>query len=374
MSIQIVLTRKVPLRRFDLVATIAREEPRAELAPVLVWAKQEVEANRPLDPRSLAQHLLGSGAGMITVAKRLLLICRDLYLVTDNFEGLTEQGVSAAATGKVLQPDKGEWSLWTADDPLLQFPIIGVKPRSGTQNGVEHRRRDEPRTRAEELPDWVGAASGQVAPMLMDGHLARFDDIAAAAIEINTTDELELRWTLSEKPGLRIVGSINGRHRIDQPVKREDLPSLDRVWYELLASKRLHRSWDDTRQALMIPFAAASNEDERLNMRTTLEFASPHVDGAGSFRDVKVPNLRLCPASDGDAIEWARHQIISRISGIQTARVFESLTQRVRSAFAGWDVEIPSRHELARQLATDAQNGTRTQGYWAVQAALDWNL
>ncbi|MBK9126177.1 MAG: hypothetical protein IPM13_00030 [Phycisphaerales bacterium] len=44
MSIQFVLTRRVPLRRFDLVATIAREEARAELAPVLVWAKQEVDA------------------------------------------------------------------------------------------------------------------------------------------------------------------------------------------------------------------------------------------------------------------------------------------------------------------------------------------
>ncbi|MBK9126176.1 MAG: hypothetical protein IPM13_00025 [Phycisphaerales bacterium] len=73
---------------------------------------------------------------MITVAKRLLRICRDLQLVTDNFEGLTDQGVAAAKTGRVLQPDKGEWSLWTAEDPLLLFPIIGVAyglgPRMGT--------------------------------------------------------------------------------------------------------------------------------------------------------------------------------------------------------------------------------------------------
>ena len=68
MTIQFVLTRKVPLRRFDLVATIAREEARAELAPVLVWAKQESDAARDLNPVALAQHLLGPGAGMITVA------------------------------------------------------------------------------------------------------------------------------------------------------------------------------------------------------------------------------------------------------------------------------------------------------------------
>lgn len=374
MSIQFVLTRRVPLRRFDLVATIAREEARAELAPVLVWAKQEVDASRRLDPVSLAQHLLGPGAGMITVAKRLLLICRDLQLVTDNFEGLTDQGVAAAKTGRVLQPDKGEWSLWTAEDPLLLFPIIGVAPRSGPQNGNEQRKRDEPRPRAEALPDWVRDAAGQVAPMLIDGRLARFDDIAAAAIEVSTTDELEVRWTVSDKPELRVVGNINGRHRIDQPITRGDLPDARTVWHELLASRRLDRSWDDNRQALMIPFVAATTEDERLNMRATLEFASPTLDGVGSFRDVKVPSIRLCPDSNRAATEWARYQIASQVSGIQTVRVFESLTQRVRTTFAGWSVELPSREDLARQFAGNTKHDARSRSYWAVQAALDWNL
>lgn len=374
MSIRFVLTRKVPLRRFDLVATIAREEARAELTPVLVWAKQETDAKRQLDPKSLAQHLLGPGEGMITVAKRLLLICRDLQLVTDDFEGLTDQGVAASKTGKVLQPDKGVWSLWTADDPLLQFPVIGVAPRSGNQNGNEQGRRDEPRPRTEELPDWVRPAASQVARMLMDGRLARFDDISASAIETSTTDQLEIRWTVSDKSELRIVGNINGRQQIDQTMTRDDLPDPGRVWYELLASKRLDRSWDPSRQAIMIPFAVATTEDERLNMRTTLEFASPSVEGVGSFRDIKVPSIRLCPASKRDATGWARHQFVSQINGIQTARVFESLTQRVRSKFSEWSIELPTRDELALQLATDTRNGTRSRSYWAVQAALDWNL
>lgn len=374
MSIQFVLTRKVPVRRFDLVATIAREEARAELTPVLVWAGQAIDANRRLDPESLAQHLLGPGAGMITVAKRLLLICRDLQLVTDNFERLTEQGVAAAKTGKVLQPDKGEWSLWTVDDPLLLFPIIGVAPRSRTQNGNEQRKQDEPRPRAEDLPAWVRDAAGHVAPMLIDGRRARFDDIASAAVEVSTTDELELRWTLSDKPELRIVGRINDEHRIDQPITREDLPDRGSVWQSLLASRRLDRIWDHTRQALMVPFAAATTEDERLNMRTTLEFLTPSLDGLGSFRDVKVPSIRLCPDSSLAAREWAWHQIASQLSGIQTARVFECLTQRVRSTFAGWHFELPSREDLARMLATATRIDARPRSYWAVQAALDWKL
>ncbi len=374
MTIQFVLARKVPLRRFDLVATIAREEARAELAPVLVWAKQESDAGRELNPVALAQHLLGPGAGMITVAKRLLLICRDLHLVTDDFVRLTDQGIHAARTGKVLQPDKGEWSLWAADDPLLHFPIIGVTPRTDSQNGSEQRRRDEPRPRAAELPDWVLAAAEQVAPMLTDGRLARFDDIAAAAIETTTADELEIRWTVSDKPELRVVGNINGRHRIDQPISRDDLPEAASVWHELLASKRLDRSWDNTRQALVIPFAAANTEDERLNMRTTLEFPSPSLDGVGTFHDVKVPSITLSPDSNRAATEWARHQIGALLSGVQTTRVYEGLTQRVRSTFSGWNIELPTREELARQLAAGTRSDARSRPYWAVQAALDWNL
>lgn len=210
--------------------------------------------------------------------------------------------------------------------------------------------------------------------MLMDGRLARFDDIAAAAIETSTTDELEIRWTLSGKPELRVVGNINGRHRIDQPISRDDLPDAASVWKELLASKRLDRSWDHTRQALMIPFAAANTEDERLNMRTTLEFASPSLDGVGSFRDVKVPSVTLCPDSNRAATEWARHQIAALLSGVQTTRVYEGLMHRVRSTFSGWNVELPSREELARQLTVGTRIDARSRPYWAVQAALDWNL
>lgn len=374
MSIQFALTRKVPLRRFDLVATIAREEARAELAPVLVWAKQESDAGRELNPVALAQHLLGPGAGMITVAKRLLLICRDLHLVTDDFVRLTDQGIHAARTGKVLQPDKGEWSIWAADDPLLQFPIIGVTPRTDSQNGSEQRRRDEPRPRAAELPEWVLAAAEQVAPMLMDGRLARFDDIAAAAIEAKITDELELRWSVGDKPDLRVVGTINGRHRVDQPIVRDDLPSAASVWNELLEAKRLARSWDRQRMALMIPFAAAETEDERLNMRTSLEFVSPTIGEFGTFRDVRVTGVRLCPDSNRAATEWARYQIAAQVSGVQTKRVFDQLAQRVRTTFADWSVDLPSREELARHLASSTGVDSRPQSFWALQAALDWNL
>lgn len=374
MTTQFVLTRKVPLRRFDLVATIAREEARAELAPVLVWAKQEADAERDLEPVALAQHLLGPGAGMITVAKRLLLICRDLHLVTDDFVRLTDQGAQAARTGMVLQPDKGEWSIWAADDPLLQFPIIGVKPRTDSQNGTEQRRRDEPRPRAEELPDWVRAAAGQVAPMLMDGRMARFDDIAAAAIEAKTTDELELRWTVGDKPELRVVGAINGRHRVDQPIVRGDLPSPASVWDELLAAKRLTRSWDRQRMALMIPFAAATTDDERLNMRTTLEFTSPTIGELGTFRDVRVADVKLCPDSKRTATEWARHQVAAQVSGVQTKRVYDLLTQRVQTTFSDWGVVLPSREELAQELAASTRADSRPRSFWALQAALDWNL
>jgi hypothetical protein len=210
--------------------------------------------------------------------------------------------------------------------------------------------------------------------MLLDGRLARFDDIAAAAIEAKTTDELELRWSVGDKPDLRVVGTINGRHRVDQPIVRDDLPSAASVWNELLDSKRLVRRWDRQRMALMIPFAAAETEDERLNMRTSIEFVSPTIGKFGTFRDVRVTGVRLCPDSNRAATEWARHQIAAQVSGVQTKRVYELLTQRVRTTFADWSIDLPSREELARHLASKTGVDSRPKSFWALQAALDWNL
>lgn len=376
MSVPFTLKRTVRVRRYDLVATIAREEKRAEITPVLVWASARRAGGYSLDPASLASELLGPGAGMVTVAKRLLLICRDLRLIDDNLTRLTEDGDRAARSGSVLQPDKGEWTIWACEDPLVEFPIVGVAPKAADMNGNERepRRRDAARPRAEAMPDWILRAQDHSAVMLADGRLARFDDISAPAIDATADDELELFWSPGATPELHAVGVIGTKARVDQPLSGDGLPSRDQVWADLLGARNLSQRWDASRSALRIPFKATTSEDEKLNMRTSLAFTSPTLDRFGEFKDMKVPNIKLCPDSEQSASEWARYQLVSQISAVQTEKVFAALTNRIRSAFDGWAVQFPSREMLARELGDKGVNGTKPRAYWALQSALDWSL
>lgn len=376
MSITFTLKRNVPVRRYDVVATIAREEKRAEIAPVLLWASSRAASGHTLDPTLLAAELLGPGAGMITVAKRLLTICRDLRLVDQEFTRLTDDGDRAVTSGKVLQPEKGEWTIWACEDPLLEFPIVGVAPKAVDANGNEReaRRRDGPRSRPVPMPGWVLLAQNRVSTMLVDGRLTRFDDISAAAVETPTSDELQLFWTPGGTPEVHVVGAIGSRFRVDQPIVVTDLPPVDDVWAELLGTRRLARSWDSSRMALRIPFTAATTDDERLNMRTELTFKLPTVAQRGTFRDVAVSNIKLSPDSDRSASEWAKYQMVAQLGGVQTAKVYSALSDRVRGVFADWKVELPSRDALAQELAKDGDGGPRSRAFWALQAALDWNL
>ena len=210
MSATVILHRSLVVRRFDLVATIAREQRRPELAPVLEWVRTRSEARRDLNPEDLASELLGGGAGMVTVAKRLLHICRSLRLVDGDLTGLTEDGQHAVTSGGVLGPEKGEWTIWACEDPLLAFPIIAISPKDAHANGDDRRerRRDGRRPRSKPMPGWVLWAQRHAARMLADGRAARFDDISAPAIESPVEERLDLRWTPGGTPEVSVKGAL----------------------------------------------------------------------------------------------------------------------------------------------------------------------
>lgn len=376
MSFTVVLHRSVVVQRFDLVATIAREERRPELSPVLEWVRTRSEARRDLNPKDLASELLGRGAGMVTVAKRLLHICRSLRLVDDKLTGLTEDGQRALTSGGVFRPENGEWTIWACEDPLLAFPIIAISPKDAHTNGGDRRerRRDGPKPRSKPMPGWVLWAQGQAAPMLADGRVARFDDISAPAIESSVEEYLDLRWTPGGTPEVSVKGAFGPWKRVDEIVEADELPSRDAVWLELLRGRRMDHAWDAHRGALRIPFEAATTEDERLNMRTSLTFTQPVLERWGAFDDLTVDSISLCPDSNESATKWARYQLKAQIEGVQTTREFSALTDRVRAQFHGWSVRTPDREELAAELAGGDKDGRRDRRYWALQAALDWSL
>lgn len=374
MSVTVSLHRSVAVHRFDLVATIAREERRPELSPVLEWVRARSEVGRDLNPKDLASDLLGPG--MVTVAERLLHICRSLHLVDIDLTCLTKDGQHAVMSGGVLRPEKGEWSIWASEDPLIPFPIVAISPKNAHANGDDswERRRDGPRPTPKPVPGWVHCAQEHAACMFVDGRAARFDDISAPAIESPDEERLDLCWTPGSTPEVSVKGAFGPWKRIDEVVEVDELPSRDAVWLELLRGRRMDHAWDNRREALRIPFEAASTDDERLNMRTSLTFKKPVLERWGVFDDLTVNGISLCPDSDEAATAWAQHQIKDQIEGVQTERVFGALTDRVRARFQEYNIQIPNRDQLATELVGRDADGRRPRRYWALQAALDWSL
>lgn len=376
MSVELGLRRGLSVRRFELVGTIAREQKRAELTPVLVWVQSRQEDAQDLDPEALAAELLGPGAGMVTVARRLLHICCSLSLVEEKAGRLTEEGERAVESGTILRPETGEWTIWACEDPLLEFPIVGIKPGGAHRNHEDRAaaRRADQRARPEPMPGWVQWAHGRSAVMLADGAFARFDEISAPAVEVGKEEQLELVWTPGGDPGVHIAGTIGPWTNIDRGVTASDLPSTGDVWRALLESRSLDRCWDAVRTALCVPFEATTDDAERMTMRTALKFDSPTLDGLGEFHDLTVNDIRLRPDGDESASKWARHQLMAQLGGVQTRAVYAALADRVRSAFDGFDIRMPLREELLKELATSDDEGSHSRAYWALNAALDWGL
>lgn len=372
MTFDLTLTRQAEVHCYELVATISRYEKTEHLTITLLWASEQIEKHQKINPISLAKDLFGASQGGLPIAKRLLHICVVLGLI-DKEGRLTEEGDRAIETGAVPQPQERPWRLWACKDPLLPFPIIAISPAPDWTGN--HRDEEDSGKQAESLPDWIRDRQGAHAMMLSDGDPVRFDDISnpARALDRKTT-HITLEWILRNEASIRVRGELDGIGSLDASVINEELPKRNKVWLELLQSHHLDRAWDSKREALCIPFRDTKDEDERLHMRRSIRFKRPSVAGLGEFNSTTATDVPLRPQSAEDASQWAQYHLKSEIQEIQMTRVFQALSQRVRSRFKDWNVELPDREQIAAELAKTRQNDRPTRKYWAVRAPLDWRL
>ncbi len=368
MTFDLTLKRQAEVHCYELVATISRYEKIEHIMVVLQWASEQTKSGRGLSPESLADHILGRCQGSLSIARRLLHICYVLGLI-DEERRLTEEGNRAIETGTVPKPQERTWRLWACDDPLLPFPIIAISDSTN-----DHRDETDTGKQAEALPAWIRHAEGAHATMLLDGDPVRFDSISNPARKRSGTDRLTLEWTPGGNNTVHAYGQLDGAERIDAHVPNEALPPREKVWMELLRSCRLHRAWDRKREALCIPFGDTKDEEERLHMRRSIRFKRPAIAGLDEFNSTKATNITLRPQSAKDASQWAQYQLKAEIQEIQTARVFQNLSQSVRNRFKDWKIDLPDREQIAAELAQTRHNGRPTRSYWAVRAPLDWRL
>lgn len=371
MIADLVLTRTVEIRSWRAVGQIATAARRAELVPMLTRIKERGAS----DARDIAEHLMFESKSRRVVAERMLRIATAYQLVKSTERGftLTDDGRRVLDTREVFVPDRGCWTIWATDDPLVPSTVLHVEPWSepsayaeiwGDQKDAAEQRQFV------RLPSWLRTTFGRaVTPAAGEGRTLRIDELEHEGEPVPPDAQLQLVWHPA-RTVLRLEGNVAGRRVL------AELPapsiSESEVWRQLLEGEDLWHRWDDAHNALRLGFTE-TEEHERVPMTRSVKFGRPTFPDCGAFQAVTIPNVPIAAATDLDARNWAGWRLLNGIRGYATTPRFAAWRDDAAAPFVEFEVTLPERAELAR-LAWRKRGARPTPYVWNVVAAEDWRL
>ena len=365
----IVLQRKIAVRCWNVLGTVARASKRPELMPVLLRARERSQTTA----EDVAEHLFFEQRSRRVVAERMLRIAAAYGLLAENERrfSLTDAGLAALTSQQVFVPERGSWTIWASNDPLLGFPVLRVDRWSeptafdelrGTNKEVEPEFVTVPRT--------LRGAVGRVAslPSADGGHL-RIDELDDKAETVEAEDDVKVVWTVGESK-LRLDGSLRGA-RVNTVLDAPHITQED-AWQQLLESANLWPRWDRARNALLINFEETT-ERERESLLRDLVIDAPSVGDVGEFDAVTIQDVPLAARTPTDAGHWAAWRLQMRLRDYATSERFAEWAKEATAPFASYRISVPTRAELARDAWT--RRGERPSPIaWHLTAAEDWSL
>lgn len=370
-SMEIELSRPVQVSCFHVVGEVGFATRRDDIRAI---AQLGVELQGRLTPGDLCGHLLGNRPPVVGL--RLLELCERLGLVEwdwaprghERSARLTEQGREVAETGDVFVPQRGTWTIWVTDDPLVpaEERLLRLEPFK------EPIAREDLKNERSivELPAWVGEACE------VQGVPSWGEDRAVADIELEPkAEEVEpeahivvtVRLAPGEAPAVRLHGEVAGRSN-DRVLPDAPAPSFDRVWRACLGPRVT--AWDG--QKLAVRFADL-DDSERRAFEKPLRFPGLPLPSQPAFGAFEVRRVPLRPESHADASAWAHwileHETLVYLRADEYRRRADEVSRR----FQGYRVEMMPQAALA--AAVRKAGGERpSRVYWHLQAPLDWDL
>jgi hypothetical protein len=375
----IVLSRAVNVRCFHIVGEVGFAQRRDELRAVIHLAAAQ---GGQLSAQALCEHLLGGKPD--AVGLRLLSVCERMGLVewdtktrrVDSIARLTEEGLRVAEGGDVFVPERGTWTVWVAEDPLIPVVerLLRVEPfREPTAFDEVMGRKDKPREERGmvDLPEWVQEACS------INGQLGWGDGRAISMLDIEEQGEpeaepnaqvtLTLRAAPGEASSIRLKGDIQGQ-RADYELQQASPPGFEEVWRYCLGPRA--SDWDGSRLAVKFENL---DDMERGAFESHIVFDGWRHPIHGTFGRVQVPHVPLRPATDIDASLWANWLLAHRTQSYVRKADFAQRCEEVQEVFTGYRLQLMTQEQLAVSLRRTS--GARpSRKYWHLQAPLDWSL
>lgn len=368
----IVLKRRISVRCWNVIGVVAKATERAELMPVLLRAR----GRNPTTAEDVAEHLFFEQRSRRVVAERLLRIAVNHGLLAQNerWFTLTNEGFRALGDEQVFVPERGSWTIWASNDPLLAYPILRVErwiEPTALEDVQRGKNKDRDAREFRDLPRTVRNAERRVAtPPCGDGGRLRVDEVAPKAEEVEPGDDLRVVWTAGET-SMRLEGSLRGMPAntvLDAPrLTRED------AWRRLLEAEGLWSRWDSTRSELLVGFDE-TNDRERESLRRDLAIATPTLGELGKFDALTIQDVPITASSVYEATRWAEWRLQARVGDYATRERFDTWSKEATEPFASsYRISVPSRADLAK--AAWPRPGERPSPMaWHLAAAEDWSL
>lgn len=371
MNRNIILERPVEVRCWRVVGRVAKAEKRPELMPVLLRASE----TRGTDARDVAEHLLFEPRTRRVVAERLLDIGVAYKLLEKRGRGfvLTESGGTAIDTEKVLVPEKGAWTIWASEDPLLHSPILCVdawKEPLAFDEIIGRKQESAKRRSPQKLPRWIRNVVGApVKPAAGSGAEIRIDDLEDKAEAVDANGSLRMRWNVGDGR-LQLTGTLEG-NKVATELEAPSIPP-NRIWRALLENEGLLEQWDEKRQMLCVSFDD-TNDPEREAMSRALNFKSPYLECYEKFEPLNVPDVPITAPSEADAQSWAKWRLCARIRDYATSERYGAWRNEAAAPFKQYEIELPTRMELFDEVCNRTPDRPDPR-FWRLAAAEDWRL
>ncbi|PND37929.1 hypothetical protein C1O66_10580 [Paucibacter aquatile] len=353
-----------------MIGQVAKAAKRNELLPVLLRARERGQT----DARDIAEHLLFEAGSRHVIAQRLLQISEQYGLLEQENRQyrLTESGRTALDTKQVFVPERGTWTVWASDDPLLGASILRVEPWKELPAREEVRREkhdNAPERRFRNLPRWVRDAVGVITTPLVAGAPLRIDELEAKGEEVDAETTLRAIWNVTGA-GLRIDGTL-GSERVNAVADAPEI-AANAVWMQLMQAEGLWSQWDGSADALRVAFDETI-AGERESLVRGIHFKRPDIESLGTFDATTVDGIALRASSHQDAARWAEWRLRARVQDYATAEQFGKWTAEAVKPFAEFDPSTPARQELA-DSAWRERTDRPTPSTWHLVAAEDWSL
>ena len=367
----IVLRRRIAVRCWNVIGTVAEAKKRPELMPILFRAR---ERNRT-SAKDVAEHLFFEYQSRRVVAERMLRIALNYGLLQQDEQwfSLTDAGFAALNSEQIFIPERGSWTIWACDDPLLGYPILRVdrwREPTALDDVQQGKRKEADARKFVKVPRTLRDVTGRIAsPSCGNGGFLRVDEFDDKAEEVKSRDDLRIVWNVGER-ALRLEGSLGGSS-VSTVLEAPDFTSED-VWLQLIEAEGLSPQWDRSRRALLVSFEE-TNERERESLRRDLAITTPELGSFGKFDSLTIRDVSIYANSARDAGFWADWRFRTRLCDYATRDRFDAWINEAVAPFTDFRISIPSREDFAKHAWTQ-RNDRPTPMAWYLRAAEDWSL